>query len=154
MKGRTFIDTNVLVYAYDRSEPTKQNSALKVLDYLATRRSGVMSVQVLAEFFWVVTRSISVPIDIPDAYKQVEIYIRSWTVLDLTQLIVLEAVKGTRDHKLSYWDAQIWATAKLNQISVVLSEDFSDGVVLEGVRFLNPFAPMFQIEMIGNQLVI
>lgn len=48
-----------------------------------------------------------------------------------------------RDHQLAYWNAQIWASARLNQIPVVFSEAFSDGVALEGVRFVNPFAAEF-----------
>jgi predicted nucleic acid-binding protein len=53
---------------------------------------------------------------------------------------------AVRDHGFSHWDAQIWATARLNQIPVVFSEDFSDGQVVEEVRCINPFAPGFQIE--------
>ncbi len=61
-------------------------------------------------------------------------------------MIVLEAARGVRDHQFSFWDAQIWATARLNQISVVFSEDFNPGWITEGVRFVNPFAADFQIE--------
>lgn len=61
-------------------------------------------------------------------------------------MIVLEAARGVRDPRFSFWDAQIWATARLNQISVVFSEDFKPGQITEGVRFVNPFAADFQIE--------
>ena len=50
-------------------------------------------------------------------------------------------------HHLSYWDAQIWATAKLNQIPVVFSEDFFDGQTTEGIRFMNPFSAKFQLSV-------
>jgi len=50
-----------------------------------------------------------------------------------------------RDHHLSYYDAQIWATARLNQVSVVFSEDFQGRQILEGVQFINPFAPEFKL---------
>jgi predicted nucleic acid-binding protein len=60
---------------------------------------------------------------------------------------VLEAVRGVRDHQLAYWDAQIWATARLNQVPLVLSEDFSNGAVIEGVRFVNPFASDFDLDV-------
>lgn len=62
-------------------------------------------------------------------------------------MIILEAARGVRAHRFSYWDAQIWATAKLNQIPVVLSEDFSDGQSTEGIRFTNPFSPKFQLSI-------
>ena len=146
MSDRVFVDTNVLVYAYDRSEPGKQRQALEVLDRLATTRAGVISTQVLAEFFVAVTRKISAPLSGAEAYERVKNYLQSWAVVDLTGLIVLEAARGVRDHQFSFWDAQIWATARLNQIPVVFSEDFADGAVVEGIRFVNPFAKGFSIE--------
>jgi predicted nucleic acid-binding protein len=60
-------------------------------------------------------------------------------------MIVLEAIRGVRDHKPSYYNAQIWAAARLNQIPIVFSEDFHHGV-LEGVRLVNPFSADFKIE--------
>lgn len=138
MTGKYLADTNLLVYAYDRSEPEKQPIALNVLDALARNGSGVLSAQVLAEFYSVVTRKIASPLTAQEGYKSVGNYLSSWTVLDVTGPVVLEAVRGVRDHQLSFWDAMVWATAKMNQIPVVLSEDFSDRSVIEGVRFINP----------------
>ena len=60
-------------------------------------------------------------------------------------MIVLEAMRGVRDHQLSYYDAQIWATARLNQMPLIFSEDFHHNI-LEGVRIVNPFAPAFDLE--------
>jgi predicted nucleic acid-binding protein len=76
---------------------------------------------------------------------QVEHLARSYRVLDLTPQIVLEAVRGVRDQRLAYWDAQIWATARLNQVPTVFSEDFRPGTTLEGVRFVNPFVAEFDL---------
>jgi predicted nucleic acid-binding protein len=146
MRDRIFVDTNVLVYAYDRSEPQKQRQALEVLDRLAVSRVGVISTQVLAEFFVVVTRKIETPLSVSEAYVRVKNHLQAWTVLDLTGMIVLEAARGVREHQFSFWDAQIWAAARLNQIPVVFSEDFNVGAVTEGVHFVNPFAEDFQVE--------
>jgi len=146
MSDRIFADTNVLVYAYDRSEPQKQRRALEVLDRLAVSRVGVISTQVLAEFFVAVTRKIETPLSVSEAYVRVKNYLQAWTVLDLTGMIVLEAARGVREHQFNFWDAQIWAAARLNQIPVVFSEDFNVGAVTEGVHFVNPFAEGFQIE--------
>jgi predicted nucleic acid-binding protein len=147
MAGKILLDTNVLVYAYDRAEPVKQAQALDVLDRLQMAGAGMLSVQVLAEFFWVVSRKLSLPLPLDQAARQVELFIQAWPVLDLTPFIVLEGVRGVRDYQFPYWDAQIWAVAKLNQIPVVFSEDFPVGAVIEGVRFVNPFEPDFDIEM-------
>ncbi len=146
MSASIFVDTNVLVYAYDRSEPQKQRQALRVLDRLAVTGVGVISTQVLSEFFVAVTRKIATPLSVDEAYDRVKNYLQSWRLLDLTGMVVLEAVRGGRDHQFNFWDAQIWAVARLNQIAVVFSEDFNVGAVVEGVRFVNPLAEDFQIE--------
>lgn len=98
-----------------------------------------MSAQVLSEFFVTVTRKISVPLTPDEAYERMKNYLQAWTVQDSTGLIVLEAVRGVREHQFAFWDALIWATARLNQISVVFSEDFNTEAVIDGVRFVNPF---------------
>jgi predicted nucleic acid-binding protein len=138
-----FIDTNLLVYAYDRSEPAKQVQALEMLDHLIG--ISVLSTQVLGEFFIVLTQKLKRPLSLETARERVENYILGWPVLPITPMIVQEAVRGVSEHRLNYWDAQIWATARLNQIPVVLSEDFSHRRLLEGVRFLNPFNQGFQL---------
>lgn len=139
MTGKNLVDTNLLVYAYDRSEPEKQIKAIETLDHLVKNRTGILSPQVLSEFYNVVTRKLAAPLTPQEGYTSISNYIRSWNMVDLTSLVVLEAVRGVRDHRLSYWDSLIWATAKMNQIPTVLSEDFSHDSVLEGVRFTNPF---------------
>ena len=151
MSDKVFVDTNVMVYAYDRSEPDKQKRALEVLNHLAMSGAAVISTQVLAEFFVAVTRKLSAPLKVPEAYERVRNYLQSWTVVDMTGMVVLEAARGARDHSMNFWDAQIWASAKLNQISLVLSEDFNVGGTIEGVQFVNPFVGDFRVEnWLGN----
>lgn len=146
MTAKLLVDTNVLVYAYDHADPRKQETAFTILDKLAVTERGVLSVQVLAEFIVAVTRKIAAPLDFTSVQKSVENYLRSWPVLEVTGFIVLEAVRGVKEHHFSYWDAQIWATARLNQIPVVLSEDFTSGRTVEGVTFINPFEPGFKFD--------
>lgn len=146
MNDSVFVDTNVLVYAYDRSNPEKQRRALQVLDRLAITGAGMTSAQVLSEFFVAVTRKIVAPLSVDEACDRVKNYLQSWSVVDVTGMIVLEATSGVRDHEFNFWDAQIWATARLNQTSVIFTEDFNIGAVTEGVRFVNPFADEFQLE--------
>src|SRR6266545_7845928 len=107
------------------------------LDYLATSGIGAVSTQVLAEFFIVVTRKIAAPLSVGDAYKRLENYLQSWAIVEVSGMIVLEAARGVRDYQMSFWDAQIWAAAHLNQMSFVFSEDFNSGAVIEGIRFVN-----------------
>ena len=140
------IDTNVLVYAHDRGEFVKQQQAIRALEALQLAGTGRLTAQVLAEFFRVVTKSARPLLTVEQARQQLGYIARTWPVLDVTPLVVLEAARGVQDHQLSYYDAQVWATARLNQIPVIFSEDFPSGTSLEGVRFVNPFAADFAIE--------
>ena len=146
MADRILIDTNILLYAYDRAETVKQPKALAVLDRLVTWRIGILTPQVLAEFFVNATRKLDPPLTVEDAYERIQNYLMSWEEIDVTGSIVLEAARGVRTYKMSYWDAQIWASARLYQIPVIFSEDFDVGAVVEGVRFVNPFAEDFNLE--------
>ena len=136
----TLIDTNILVYAHDPVEGEKAARALEVLDQLQGTHEGRLSAQCLAEFFVVVTRGESPLLSQGEAGQQVDLLSQAFHTLDITPMIVMEAARGVRQHQFSYWDAQIWATARLNQIPVILTEDFQSGASFEGVRFSNPFA--------------
>ena len=142
----TLIDTNLLVYLYDQNQPRKQAQSHRVLEQLELTHTGRLSVQALAEFFSVATRKLSPSLTPAEALQQINLFIRLWPVFDLTPMIVMEAGRGVCDHKLSYYDAQVWAIARLNQVPVVFSEDRRDGSILEGVRFANPFSPEFLLE--------
>jgi predicted nucleic acid-binding protein len=143
MTGDVLIDTNVFVYAYDPRVRPKQEMALAVLRRLVVNGRGRISTQILGEFFAAGTRKLEPPLAPADAAEQVTALAAAWPVLAVTPLVVLEAARGAAGHGLGYWDAQIWATARLNQIPLVLTEDFADRRLLEGVQFLNPFSPAF-----------
>jgi len=145
MTARILLDTNLLVYCYDRAELAKQQRALEVLGLLAYARIGAISTQVLAEFFVTVIRKLRPPLTVEDAAGEVSRHSEAWTVLDVTRAVVREALRGVQQHQLNYWDAQLWAVALLHRIPVLLSEDFSDGRVVEGVRFVNPLLPAFRM---------
>src|SRR5207249_7259282 len=125
--------------------------AIKVLEPIAKSSTGAISTQVLMEFVNAVTRKIPAPLSPADAYSQVERLLRTWSVIDTTAAIVLEAVRAVRDYRFSLWDAQIWAAARLSGIPLVLSEDFNPGANIEGVRFVNPFAPNFDVATLIGQ---
>jgi predicted nucleic acid-binding protein len=140
------VDTNLLVYAHDRGEPEKQQQAIRVLDALEATGDGRLTAQVLGEFFRATTRSHASMLTLEQAQQQVDNFIQTWTVMDTTAMVVQEAVRGVRMHRLSYYDAQVWAAARLNQIAIVFSEDFTDGHTVEGVRFVDPFSGAFGLE--------
>lgn len=132
------IDTNILIYTFDQNDPPRQERAIQILRVLEESANGRLSVQCLAEFSAVAMRRLQPAMSPADTLAQVERFQRIFPVYPLTPMIILEALRGVRDHQLSYYDAQIWASARLNQVSVVFSEDF-DPALLEGVRFVNPF---------------
>lgn len=142
---RCLVDTNVLVYAHDGREPEKQHRAKHVLLRLGAGPTGAIPAQALAEFASVALRKFQPPLPCELVYRQIEAIERAFPIVPLTPAVVLEAVRAVRDHQLSYYDAQVWAAAKLGQIPVLLSEDFASGTVLEGVTFVNPFEPDFDL---------
>lgn len=137
------VDTNLLVYAYDPRDKARNERAQQVLRRLRQSRRGVMSVQSLAEFMRASQKLAMSP---DEALRIVQAFALSWPILDLTPALVLEAGRGVSQYTLAYYDAQIWAAARLNQIGVIFSEDFNPGSILEGVRFVNPLAEEFVIE--------
>lgn len=143
MTAEILVDTNVLVYVYDRSEPEKQHRALDVLDRLLVTGKGALSTQVLSEFFNTTTRKLAAPLTLEQAYSRLEHYARFWPVFDVTSDVILEAVRGVRDYAFNFWDAQIWAVARIYGIGVIFSEDFNPGSIIEDVAFVNPFAVAF-----------
>jgi len=139
------IDTNLLVYLFDPSDKQRQIRAGDLLKELYLLQAGRLSVQCLSEFFHVTTRGSKPLLSPTKALQQLEHFQIAYPIFPLTAPIVLEAGRGVRDHQLTYYDAQIWATAHLNQIPLVLSEDFHTGRIVEGVRFINPLIEDFQL---------
>ncbi len=104
-----------------------------------------MSVQCLTEFYSATTRRLPEPLVPRVALEQVGRLVQSCLVLDLTPAIVLEACRGSAEYRLSLWDGLIWASAKMNGVPYVLTEDAEHGRFLEGVTYLNPFDPRFDL---------
>jgi predicted nucleic acid-binding protein len=142
------VDTNVLVYAYDRSEGAKRQRAIDVLEAVGVEEIGVLSTQILGEFFVTVTRKIPTPLSIANASSAVMKYLESWPIIEVTSTIVFEALRGVEQHQMHYYDSAIWAAARLNQIREILTEDGQHGRVIEGVRYLNPFHQDFDMALL------
>ena len=113
--------------------------ARNILHHLVEAGSASVSTQTLSEFFTTITRRITIRLPLDKAYEHLEILIATFHVYEVTPITVLEAARATRDYQMSFWDAQIWAIAKVNQIRFVLTEDLPGREMLEGVYFINPF---------------
>lgn len=143
------VDTNVLAYAYDVRDSERQRRAAECLRTLAQKRQGAMTVQVLGEFFWVATRRLHPPLTAAEAERSMTNYARSWPVFPITAQAVLEAVRGVQRYHFAYWDALIWATAKLNNVLTILTEDEPSSPLIEGVRFVDPFGATFDLNQLA-----
>ncbi len=133
------IDTNILVYAHDKRDATKQRRARELLAELARAGTAALPAQALAEFSSVMLRRLRPPAQPGELSREVEWLASGFVILPLTLQVVLEALRGVRDHGFSFYDAQIWGAARLAQAAVLLSEDFPSGEIRDGVSFLNPF---------------
>lgn len=133
---RTFVDTNVFVYAVDRHNPRKRSRAQTLL--LSYGSSIVLSTQVLQEFYVTATRKLPVPLSSEDAEQRVEELSRL-DVVSIDVPLVRVAISLSREHRLSFWDALVVAAAEARGCSRLLSEDLQDGRQFGRVRVENPF---------------
>ena len=138
-ESRTFVDTNVLIYAHDTSEAEKQPIARALLDGLWADRTGILSTQVLQEFYVIATRKLATPLSRAEAREIVDLY-RLWPVIVVEPALILNASRLEEDHQLSFWDALIIEAARVAGAVRLVTEDLQPGRVIAGVRIENPFS--------------
>lgn len=138
MNARSFFDTNVLIYADDKSASSKQKCAIDLVAQHRRAGTGVVSMQVLQEYFVTVTRKLGV--DAKIARRKVEL-LAEFDVAAPDVADILAAVDLHRLHSFSFWDGLIIRSAKQAGCSVLLTEDLQDRREVDGVRIINPFAP-------------
>ena len=134
-----FVDTNVLVYTRDASEPVKQERAQVWMATLWESRTGRTSVQVLNEFYVTVTRKLSPAMSVAEARADV-FDLGEWDPVVLTDALLHQAWAIEDRYGLSYWDSLIVAAAQVEGCHHLLTEDLQDGMRLDGVTVVNPFA--------------
>ncbi len=139
MSAKRFVDTNILVYAYDADEKEKHPRASTLIKELWDKDIGVLSLQVLQEFYVTVTQKIEKPIG-PDTAKQIiEDYVAAWEIVEPSVKTLLAALEAKEKYQFHFWDAMIFAAAKEAGAQIVYTEDFQHGREIEGMQFINPF---------------
>jgi len=138
MSALYFVDTNVLVYSRDASEPDKQPRAQQWLAALWEKRCGRTSVQVLSEYYVTVTRKLAPGLTPDEAWMDVEALL-AWGPQAVNVDVLRGARSASQGSALSWWDALIVAAAKTSNCAFVLTEDLQDGQDLDGMRVINPF---------------
>ena len=139
MKDKIFLDTNIIVYAHDNSSGDKHTVAKEIMDYLWESKKGVISVQVLQEFFVCVTKKIVKPLLLKNARMILE-YLSSWDVVVNDKYITLKAIDLQEKYRFSFWDSLVIQAAIQSQARILLSEDLPDGQNVKDLKILNPFA--------------
>ena len=137
MSAREFLDTNVLVYAHDGADLTKRGRARELVRRLLRERNGVLSVQVLQEFFAAATRKLGMPSE--TARQHVLTYAR-FDVVSLSVPDVMAAIDLHRLHQFSIWDALIVRAALNGACTTLHTEDMQTGRLVDTLEIVNPFA--------------
>ena len=133
--GKVFLDANILVYAQDKDSPAKRRRSREVIADLAAAGSGVISTQVLQEFYVTATRKLGVE---PLAAKGI---LRTFSIFEIAQTspeLIDEAIDCSILNKISFWDALIVAAASATGCGTIYTEDLNPGQVIQGVRIENP----------------
>jgi predicted nucleic acid-binding protein len=138
MNGKTFVDTNVLIYAHDVDAKAKHAVAKEALYELWANRTGFLSTQVLQEFYVNVTRKLSKPLMKKSARALVDKY-AIWCI-DTTPAEIALAFRIEDEARIGFWDALICAAASKAGAEQILSEDLNAGQKIAGIRIVNPFS--------------
>ena len=139
MTGKPFLDTNILVYAFDSADPGKQRSAWDILEGRVFDDQPVISTQVIQEFYVTVVRKLPVPLEEKRALEACN-QLALFPVVQIDKDMVLSAVRLSQRHGFSLWDSLVLEAARNGGCSVVVTEDLQAGFELDGLRVVNPFS--------------
>lgn len=138
MAVKTFVDTNILVYAHDLQAGAKQLAASEEIQRLWEHRSGVLSLQVLQEFYVTLTQKIAKPLPAKTAAELIESY-GLWETAALDVKDVIKAIALQRKYGFSFWDSLIVQAALLADCEILLTEDLQHGQKIGYLAVRNPF---------------
>src|SRR5271156_1797395 len=139
MSGRFFLDTNIFVYTFDAKAPAKAKKATQLIRRAADAGEGIISYQVVQEFFSVAFRRFPQPMSIPEAEQYLITVLRPLLAVHSSPAIYFEALRIVEKHRMSWYDSLIIAAALEGQCERLYSEDFQHGRKIDGVRIENPF---------------
>lgn len=135
---RVFVDTNVIVYAYDKDAGKKHRIAADIMKDLWRSGRGTISTQILQEFFVTLTKKISAPMDISVVRETIR-RLSKWDVAIIDVDTIIRATELQERYNYSFWDSLVVAAAIASGVRTIFSEDLSDGQTIEGITIKNPF---------------
>lgn len=138
MNGRFFLDTNIFIYSFDRSAPAKARRALELIRQ-ATSGKGIVSYQVVQEFFNVALRRFAKPMSLAESEQYLASVFRPLLAVHSSQALYANALRFSDRYRLPWYDALILAAATEGQCRVLYTEDLQHGQRFEDVQVQNPF---------------
>jgi predicted nucleic acid-binding protein len=139
MSDRFFLDTNVFVYAFDPNAPRKAKTAAQLIRRAANSGDGIVSYQVVQEFFNVALKRFAQPMTFAEAEQYLVTVFRPLLAIHSSPAIYVEALRVAAKYRIGWYDSLIVAAAIEGKCEVLYSEDMQDGREIEGVRIENPF---------------
>lgn len=138
MSARCFVDTNILVYAHDRTAGSKHEQARRLIDHLWDTGEGSISTQVLQELCVTLRRKLACPLPMHEVRQLIRDY-SAWNVVVNTPESILEAMEIESRYKTSFWDAMIVYAAEASGAEILYSEDLAAGQKFHRIQVQNPF---------------
>jgi len=139
MSDRFFLDTNIFVYAFDRSAPAKAKKAAELVRQAADTGRGIVSFQVVQEFFNVAFRRFVHPMSVAEAEQYLITVFRPLLAIHSSPSLYMEAMRIAGKHRLAWYDSLIIASALEGRCEILYSEDFQRGHEIDGLEIANPF---------------
>jgi predicted nucleic acid-binding protein len=140
MSGKFFLDTNVFVYVFDTASPAKASKAARLVRDAVDSGKGIVSYQVVQEFFNVAFRRFSQPMSVPEADQFLITVFRPLLAIHSSPTLFVEALRIAGKYRLAWYDSIIVASALEGHCEMLYSEDLQHGREIEGLRIENPFA--------------
>lgn len=139
MNGRFFLDTNIFVYLFDEDSPVKSQRAAQLIREAIETRRGIISYQVVQEFFNVAFRKFAQPMGVADAEQYLASVFRPLLAVHSSQALYSETIRLKDRYRLAWYDALIVASAIEGESRVLYSEDFQHGQKFSDLQVVNPF---------------
>ena len=139
MSARFFLDTNIFVYSFDRASPAKNRRATQLIREAVSTSKGIVSYQVVQEFFNLALRRFAQPMTVPEAEQYLGAVFRPLLTVQSSPALISEALRLTARHRLSWYDSLIVAAAIEGGCQILYSEDLQHGQRLGELKIVNPF---------------
>jgi predicted nucleic acid-binding protein len=135
MKNKIFIDTNILIYCIDKFDKSKQKKARTLLKEITLEDAGVISTQVLQEFYVAATKKLNAD---PLIVKEIINSFEKFEVVQITVEMIKDAIDVSLLNKISFWDSLIVVSAETAKCTALITEDLNAGQIIKGVKIINP----------------